>query len=162
MAKKSEAALTIIDKPNLQVVRKAVEAALAAVGKELGLAFSATGGHYSNGNTGDLKLEFVIAGKKAGKSAKDILGAEEWKKYAKVCGLDPKLLGTEFEYKGVTCKITGLDMRRRKYPVLVNMGGKEKLFPVETVQLYTDPKKLKAHLKLTANWQKPTRRLRGL
>jgi hypothetical protein len=151
---KAEQKLTIIDRDALRTLKAAVEKALQAVGKEHGVAFECAKGHFSNGNTGDFLINIVVAKGKGGKSAADILGAANWKTYAKAFGLDPKLLGTTFEYKGVECTIKGIEPSRRKFPVQVEMGGKSRLFPIETIQIYTDPKKLKAHLKLTAGWQK--------
>jgi hypothetical protein len=140
MAKKT-GQIEIIDVDALRTLKAALEKQLAALGKEHGVAFNLTKGRYSNGNTGEFKLEIVIAaGKSGGKSAADILGAENWKTYAKSFGLNPKLLGKTFEYKGVECKIKGIAPSRRKFPVQVNMAGKAKLFPVETVMMYADPK----------------------
>lgn len=157
MAKKIE----IISREALQTLRPEIMKALEKVTKKYGVAFDVTKGHFTNGNTGDFKLEMVVAGGKAGKSAADILGADNWKTYAKSFGLNPKLLGKTFEYKGVECTIKGIEPTRRKFPVQVDMGGKAKLFPVETVMLYTDPKALAAHEKRIAGWQRPNARMHG-
>jgi hypothetical protein len=160
MAKKTEQ-IAIIDRAALRTLKAEVEKELEALAKKYGVAFECAKGHFSNGDTGDFTLNIVVAKGKDGKSAADILAADAWNLYAKSFGLDPKLLGTTFEYKGHTCTIKGITPSRRKYPVQVDMGGKSKLFPVDIVNLHTDPKRLKAHQKLTAGWQKPNARMRG-
>lgn len=152
--------IEIIDRAALRTLKVAVEKELQALGKKHGVAFECARGHFTDGNTGDFTLNIVVAKGKDGKSAADILGADAWNLYAKSFGLDPKLLGATFEYKGKTCTVKGITPSRRKYPVQVDMGGKQKLFPVDTVLMYTDPKKLAAHKKLTAGWQKPGTRFK--
>lgn len=153
---------TAITKEALRTLRPEIEAALTKLGKQYGVAFSVANGKYSNDATGAFKLEFVTTSKlQGGLSPKLILGAENWKTYAKTFGLDPKLLGKSFEYNGKTCTIKGISPTRRKYPVQVDMEGVTKLFPVDLINLYTDPKKLAAFKKQTAGWQKPGAKFRA-
>lgn len=59
--------------------------------------------------------------------------AEGFRSCASLVGLKPEDLGREFTHRGETYKITGLNLRRSKYPISAECNGKGYKFPKELI-----------------------------
>lgn len=70
-------------------------------------------------------------------NAQTIKAAQDWKAHAFMFGLNAEDLGKKFKYRGQEHTIMGLCPRKRKFPVLVSVGGKQMLFTLETLKLVT-------------------------
>ena len=124
--------MTEIDRPFLAKAREHIDKALAAVGKELGVNIQLGNCRYSPGESITFKLE----GNALGEDGKAVSrGASDFAMLATSFGLKPEDLGKEFVSRGETFKITGLNLKAKKYPIQAEMlsNGKGYKFPADTV-----------------------------
>jgi len=118
------------NRPACRILSKAVEAALAPVGKEFGVDFSYKGGNYSPANL-TMKIEAAIIGADGQVKSRE---AEDFKKMAQYYGLEADDLNKEVVLNGRRGKIIGLKPRSRKYPIIVEVeNGKMFKYPVNSV-----------------------------
>jgi hypothetical protein len=113
-----------IDKQFMKGSRAAIEAALAQVGKELGIKFTVGSGTYDpSGAFGSYKLEMATADTKALEDAE----RSEWNRWCRMYNLAPEHFGVEVEIRGTgRCKIIGMSRRSNKFPFRVRQpNGKE-------------------------------------
>ena len=123
--------MTEIDRPFLDKARTHIDKALAAVGKELGVNIKTGNCRYSS-STFTFKLEGIDLGEDGKAVSK---GASDFVMLATSFGLKPEDLGKEFVSRGETFKITGLNLKAKKYPIQAEMlsNGKNYKFPADTV-----------------------------
>lgn len=105
-----------LNRESVRVLRTKIDAALATVGKEMGLSLKA-GNCYFTGTTATFKLEVATIaadGKVVNKMA------EEFRRYAPLYHLKPDDLGREFTIPFTTAKyvVEGIKPSSRKYPII--------------------------------------------
>lgn len=140
MAKK----ITVIDRQSLDALRPQLEAILAPAAKKLGLAVSFGGGTFG-GATGSLKLQLaVVAEGDEGKDADTLQLEAFWKKNVSYFpNLKPAWLGKSFKTpRGERAKIIGL--RNGKRPVVVQVEGKQFVYPAAAIATMMAAKKAAA------------------
>lgn len=112
----------------LRLMRKPIEAALAEVGKRLGVTFKTARGKYTNGPTGTLTLDIAVVNADGTVETKETV---DWKLYAVRYGLDPEWLGKTFQFRfgrGLPepWTVIGLIPNAPKYSVAIrSQTGKE-------------------------------------
>lgn len=105
--------ITKFDKTNLPLVRKAMEEALSKVTEQFGLgsiklgnvSYDPDGGTFRTPLTATVKPEFNQTAKRLNEEGSRMLG------------YDRNIVGEQFTNAGNTFEITGIDMKRPKYPV---------------------------------------------
>jgi hypothetical protein len=107
---------TTISKQIIVDLRPLIEAALKLVADKFGIEIKTGKGGYTDGSTGDLKLELKVAGAD--------VEAENWNAFAAIYGLDETWLGKTFTRKGVTLTITGLRSGRSSFNVAIRSGDR--------------------------------------
>ena len=147
-----------INKGALIALRAPIEAALEALGAELGVKLRTGSGTYSpDGTTASIKLEILLDNPErqadAAKAAWDMncryIGADYLAPEGST-GLRPEDFGTEFVNKGVRYRTTGLELKRSKFPIRCEAlsgpkAGSTLLFgeiAVGTIRRATDAKAL--------------------
>ena len=124
--------MTEIDRPFLNKAREHIDKALAAVGEELGVNLQLGNCRYTPGESFTFKLEGLALGEDGKAVSKE---ASDFVMLATSFGLKPEDLGKEFVSRGETFKITGLNLKAKKYPIQAEMlsNGKSYKFPADTV-----------------------------
>jgi len=118
--------ITTIDKVTAKLLRERIEQALAPLAAELGVDFKV-----GNASFTPTFVKFQFTTELAGRDA----GAEEWHRYCAMLRLPKDALGTTIPFNGRPVKIVGLQMSRRRYPVLVeSLGGKRSLIELSTAR----------------------------
>lgn len=118
--------ITTIDRTALKNLCSPIEEALAELGEKTGLKFRVGNGAYG-GASGHFKLEIVVDDPEAQSAqARKVWDANCFyfgKDYsnAENTGLRPEDFGTEFVLSGTTYRTTGLELKRRKYPIKVEV-----------------------------------------
>tara|TARA_R110000824_G_scaffold6082_6_gene28017 strand:+ start:1589 stop:1954 length:366 start_codon:yes stop_codon:yes gene_type:complete len=113
-------------RPTLRALDVEIDAALAVVAEKHGMTFTRAGGRFSD-TTYTPKISFSIVSE-SGIPA-------DFTRHATVIGLSADDFGREFTtYRGVY-RITGINLRARKYPVMAEClsTGKRYKFPVSAV-----------------------------
>lgn len=116
-----------INRRNIRTIDKDVLEALKAVAEKHGLDISVVSGSFSSAAY-KCRLSFAVKG------ANGI--PADFARNAERLGLDPNCYGKTFTtFRGGTFRITGLNLRRRKYPVSAERttDGKSYKFPVSQV-----------------------------
>ena len=121
-----------ITKESLNDLRPKINDALEALGEELGIKITATNGKYSNGMTGQFKLEIASVGEDGEIFDKE---AEDFKEMALLFDLKREWLGEEVQLGAHRFKITGLFASRPKNCVrILNLGtGRNHVCPATTI-----------------------------
>jgi len=123
------------DKLNCGAVSSDIEKALKSVAIKYGINIRTGNGKFTK-DTFDLKLNIarVVSGKVISKEVND------FKKLASIYGLKASDLGRTFSTAGREFRITGLNTKAHKYPIMaecIKSGGSYK-FPVKNVKLLLD------------------------
>jgi len=108
-----------------------IKNALKEVAEKYNMTIEYRGGTFSDT---DYKPKITFTGKSTdGKSRQE----QEWDLYADMLDLKKEWLGEVITLSGKDCIITGLDMKKSKYPVMVEgeNGHKYKVTP-QTLQLH--------------------------
>jgi len=103
-----------MDKNTAKIVQAEAVAALEAIAAKHGMTVRAHGGSLADVSM-ILKFEF----KTADKAVLDSAAKAEFENYADMFGLRPDDYGREFVANGKVYVVSGFDMKRRKYPILV-------------------------------------------
>ena len=111
----------MIDSLLMQEARSKIDAALQAVGKELGIVIKCGRATFTSTNA-TMKLEFSAIGDSGEVISRE---AEEFKRCARLFGLDPSMLNQTFHINGKDYKVVGMSPRSRRYPVIVEHFGKK-------------------------------------
>lgn len=98
----------------LNALRPKVEAALADLAKDLGIVIKAGKINYSADNC-TLQVTFANVGEGGVVLSKE---ATDFKRMAKLYGLEPEDLGRTFKWGGKEFTITGLAARAARFPIL--------------------------------------------
>jgi hypothetical protein len=116
-----------MDKAAARTIAAAMKAALAAVEADLGVTIEVGGGSYDPTGEFTPKVRVKLAG--ADRAA--------FEKYAPMVGLDPADFGREFSYNGKTVRISGLNLRAPRFPVILTdvKTGKTYKAPEDSVRL---------------------------
>lgn len=116
-------------RPQIQAALQSVLATNPGIGLELGNASF-------DPSSGTAKFQLLVAVKSAtGTTDPMLVRAEaDWAKYHEMYRLDPAWLGKTFERGGVTHTVLGLMPSRSKYPVLVSIDGKHRLFDASSIR----------------------------
>lgn len=107
-------------KNSFGTLRADIEAALSAVGQKHGISLK-TGAIRFTPSSATIKLEAVVL--TAGGASADRREAD-WDFYCRNFGLRPEDKGKTFTYQGRTFTLKGIDVKRKKYPILVDMVGR--------------------------------------
>jgi len=120
-----------MDRIKAKMLRKAIEMELKEVEENLKVKIEVGRCTYNDSNC-TFKLEIADIGKNGEVKSKEV---EEFIRYASNFGLNADDLGKQFNSNGEIFKITGLSVRKRKYPILgVRLkDGKRFKFAVEQV-----------------------------
>jgi hypothetical protein len=121
-----------MDRETVKIIAAKVEAAVRGIAEEHGVQITYKGGNYTE-SSAVLKLE--VAEIRGGEAV--TREAEDFRRNARLLGLQPEDLGREFkDWGGDTYKIVGAKVHSRKYPVLVKnlRTGKTFKFPEGRVQ----------------------------
>lgn len=114
-----------------RLISDAMLKALKVVEQEFGVVFSAHGGRYSSdGKNYTPKIEVSTLSKDGSVQSREV---ENFKKYAKMDGLNPEDLGREFMMRGELFKIVGYNANARKNPIIIEKGGKRFVCRSDTV-----------------------------
>lgn len=116
----------------LRMLRTDINIALKEVGDKHGVKLEAGSASYSTG-TFTLKINGGLLKEDGSAVQKE---AEDFKRYAKMFGLEPEDLGQKFKSNGKEYTISGLATRKSKYPILAkDAQGKTYKFPMYIVKL---------------------------
>lgn len=129
--KGSEMKITKIDRATTRMIASRVEAALAELGRELGVKVSYSGGSY-DATRANLKISVeVVDG--AGVSE---AGKRDFTLWAKHYGLAETDLGRTFAFRGTVYEITGINPNAPKFAIQAKRipDGKPFRFPPEIVR----------------------------
>jgi hypothetical protein len=104
------------NRTNVRTLNEEVAAALEPIAKKHGLVLDRKGKTFYRDRMPAM-FQFIVRVEDADGN---VLGAkaQEFKDGARLVGLDPSDLGKEFVSRGSRYRITGLNLRARKYPVL--------------------------------------------
>jgi len=123
-----------INRDNMQRMRPQIEAALEALGKELGIKFSLGNGKYDgDGNNGSFKLEMATVTEDGTAMTKE---RTNFQRYCRMFGLLPTDIDREVTISGQRLRIAGLKVNSRVRPIIMaEVGSKNRLYtyPVEIV-----------------------------
>jgi hypothetical protein len=119
-----------IDKAALHALRPRIDAALKALGEELGIAFAATSGSYGD-NSGHFKLTIAIDDP----ALQEAAARREFNSYCQLFDLLPEDFGREVQINGKAHRVSGLALNRSKFPIkMIEVAtGKEMLFSEKVV-----------------------------
>ena len=114
------------------MIREKVDAALAALGNEMGLQLKLGNGRFDS-TTGHFKMDVATKGESGEFQSKE---AEAFTFYATAYDLKPEFLNQEFESVSVKYKLTGFNGRARKNKFIAERvsDGKEYVFPEHLIQ----------------------------
>lgn len=120
--------VTRFDRPQLRAFTDDLKAALEEFCKEKGVRIEKTRGTYSNGDTGTLKLEFLVEG---GQTREE----RDFADMAPLYDVDPDALGKDFESNGKRYILKGVNTRAPKYPFIAECldDGKSYKFGAEGI-----------------------------
>jgi len=120
---------------NCRTLMDEVEAALKPIAEKHGLTLDRKGKSFYRDKL-PVMFQFLVTEKDEDGNAFDA-AALEFKKNAFRVGLKPEDMGREFTSRGETFRITGLSLRRRKFPVSAEnvRTGKGYKFPAEDVKM---------------------------
>jgi len=121
---------TMFDRETVRKVLAECDEALKAVAERNGLALVRK--HCSFSHT-ELPVAFKLVAK--GEDGALTREAETFRQCAELVGLEPSMLGARFKSNGRIFRITGLNLRAQRFPVLAeDLSGKTFKFPAETVR----------------------------
>jgi len=123
--------MNVIDKNNLKIISADIEKALESVAKKHGVSLTRGRGKYSNASTGSLVIEIATIGVDGTVESRE---RSDFKRLHDLYGLSLDALDAEFTANGSTYRIIGLDLGRRKRPILCEANGHQYLFPSEQVK----------------------------
>jgi len=103
-----------IDKPALRLLRSEIEAALRPLAEKHGIDFGTGRCKYTGANA-TIEVKISVRDAEGNIRTRE---AEDYKRLAASCGLKAEWLGAEFTSQGRTLRITGLNPKAVKYPVL--------------------------------------------
>lgn len=115
-----------MDRATARQISEAAEAALRDVAERFGVTVKARGGNFTT-TTFTAKFEFAAEG----------AGEQDFERDCRMVGMVPDHFGAEFEVNGSIYKVSGLNLRAKKYPVIATKlsDGRSYKFPAETVKL---------------------------
>ena len=118
--------ITTMDRAACAKIATAAEAALREVAEQLGLQVTNRGGKFDPSGTFDPKFTFSLPD----------AGENQFASTAHLVGLHADDFGKTFQVHGKTFRITGLNLRARKFPVCAvnTTDGKSYKFPTNTVK----------------------------
>lgn len=121
---------------NMKLLRQRLDAAIAAVGEEHGISIKCGNGGYGDAKA-HFKIELLV--KQADGTVYDA-GAEDFKSMAKLVGLEPSDLGKCFVFQNSRYRVTGLSLKRTKFPISAVRipDGKGFKFTPDQVKKYLD------------------------
>lgn len=122
------------NRANVRILNKEILAALKPISQKHGLVLEKNAKTYYRDRLPGM-FQFIIRVEGEDGEVLDTK-AQEFQNGARLVGLDPNDLGREFVIRGSRYKITGLNLRARKYPVLGERlsDGKTYKFGASTVQ----------------------------
>lgn len=121
-----------LDRTSLKLLRTDLDAALTAIAQKHGIILTVGNARFTS-STATFKLNVAT---KAADGTIINREREDFISLADVYGLKPEWIDKTFQWSGNTYKITGLQPRRRKNPVLVrNRNGKGYVFGVDTIKM---------------------------
>lgn len=118
---------------NLRLLRQLLEKHLAAVEAEVGVKVVVGGARYSD-STVTFKVDLNIV---AENGVVHDRYRDEYTQLARIYGLDPEWIDREFtDRTGTKFRISGLNTRKRKFPVIVARvtDGKKFLYNIDTIR----------------------------
>lgn len=126
-------AITSLDTKTANLLQKEMTEALQGIALKHGVKITAAGGTI-NPNHVDVFLKFRVEVSDIG--AKDTARKQEFDQYCELFGMKPEHFGATFTSRGQTYKISGLELRRRKFPIraVEIASGKELLFTEEVAK----------------------------
>lgn len=116
-----------MDRSKARIVREKIDAALALLSKELGMAVRTIGGGSFTPTALMLKIEAAEIGSTGEVQSQQ---ASDYKQYAPWEGLPAGTLGWTFTSKGQQYIIAGYNMRAKTMPIVCTSGGKSYKFRV--------------------------------
>lgn len=122
-----------MERQKLQIIINDMEAALKAVGEKHKVVIKSGGGTYGEGHAiAKFKIDTI-----AEDGTVESKETSDFKKYATIYGLKPEQLGATFVSRGREFELTGLAMRRRKFPIMARdvQTNKTLLFPTTVVAI---------------------------
>lgn len=125
--------ITAFDRPNLKVLRTAIDAALKSVADEYGISLAAGNAKYApDGSTVTFKLEGAVKTAMGEVASKE---ASYFKQYATMHGLTPEHLNKTFVSRGETYKLIGYNPKAPKRCFIIeDTRGKRFVCPEEMIQ----------------------------
>lgn len=99
------------NKNEFDLFRKDIKEAVKEVEKKFGVEITFGKISYDESHF-TIKTEVANGSKEEGKR-------KEFEKYCTLYGLDKNDFGREFLYQGELCRFVGLEMNRRKYPIII-------------------------------------------
>jgi hypothetical protein len=122
------------NRTNCRTLMAEVEAALKPIAEKHGLTLDRKGRTFYRDQM-PVMFQFLVTQKDEDGNALSAAG-QEFKKNAFRVGLEPDDLGKEFMSRGEKYRITGLNLRRRKYPISAERlrDGKSFKFGADTVK----------------------------
>jgi hypothetical protein len=121
----------MFDRDFVKVIRDKINSNLQSLAEELGVSIDVGNASFTENN-----IRFKLEVAKVSNGTAITPEVEQWKKYAKMFGLDPAAFGKTFTYGGNQFRIAGLATRRGKFPVLADRvpDGKKFKFPIEVAK----------------------------
>lgn len=114
-----------------RMVSDKINAALKAIGDELGVDFNASGGQIGD-LSGVIKVAVSVRSTSSGLNGKE----QEFKRNARYVGAEPEWFGKTFEFRGDTFKVYGINVNAHKYGVSAECLRTKRSFkfPASTVR----------------------------
>ena len=121
--------ITQFNSKNIDRIREDVEQKLAEVSEKYGIVLTIGGMRYSASEiTTRMTVKTITTGIKEGESMKEASDRAEFTRYAASFGLKAEYFGQVVTIDGKRFRIVGLKPKSRKYPVLGQVVGEDKVF----------------------------------
>jgi len=118
--------ITTLDTKTANLLQKEMAAALQSVAQRHGIKITPHGGTIGASHL-DVMTKFKVEIEDA--AAKAEARKKEFDAYCALFGLKPEHFGAKFMSRGTEYRISGLELKRRKYPIrAADPDGKELLF----------------------------------
>ena len=129
--------ITRIDRATHKLLCARINAALAQLGKDLGVTFTAAGG--TLGLDGETAADIKVRVKTADTGAAEAAARKEWDTYCTLYGLRPEVFGMTFDHKMARYKVVGINPGRSKNVVKTERlrDGKVYIWSAEAVRAVT-------------------------
>jgi hypothetical protein len=114
---------------NINSIRAAIDAKLQEVSQEYGIALTIGGMRYNASEiTTRLTVKAIGSDTKDGESIQEASDRVEFARYAQSFGLKPEFFGQIATVNGKDFRIVGIKPRSRKFPILGQEVGGDKVF----------------------------------